>query len=83
MSQLAPNITTPNLDTKKPVGGHGIEAPVYGQRADIAKVMTASTNQGTDINMTYDHTNLSAKFKNPRVKQDVPEVASNQYETHN
>lgn len=71
----------PNLDTKKPVGGHGVEAPVYKNGvADIAKVMTASTtNPGTDLNQTASSENLSAKFKNPQVKQDVPGAGRNQY----
>jgi len=71
-------ITKPNLETKKPVG-NGVSAPQYAGESHIAKVMTASTDQSTSINGTYDHANLSAQFKNPRVKQDVPSAGENQY----
>lgn len=39
----------------------------------------ASLDTRTGLNPGYDKTNLSAKFKNPRVKQDLPEKARNQY----
>lgn len=37
------------------------------------------TNSTTNINQTYDHTNLHAKFANPNVKQDIPEKGKDQY----
>jgi hypothetical protein len=72
--------TKPNLDTKKPVG-NGITAPQYktGVSNIIATKSADMTNASTDLNGTYDQTNLSAKFKNPRVKQDVPSAGQNQY----
>lgn len=75
-------ITQPSLDTKKPVGGHGVEAPVYDNSvANIIATKSADmTNSETDLNGTYDHTNLSAKFKNPNVKQDVPSAGEGQYQ---
>lgn len=80
MSILDPNITQPNLDTKSPVGGNGVEKPAYMNGvANIATTMSASTNQGTNINGTASNENLSAKFKNPQAKQDVPEAGRNQY----
>ena len=74
-------IEKPKLDTKKPVG-NGISVPVYkdGETVIIATKSADTTNAGTDINGTYDHTNLSAKFKNPRVSQDVPAEGKGQYE---
>jgi hypothetical protein len=79
MSILDPNITQPALDTKKPVG-NGITAPAYFNGvANIIATKSASTNQGTDINGTASSENLSAKFKNPNVSQDVPEAGRGQY----
>jgi len=74
-------ITKPTLDTKKPVG-NGITAPVYknGETVLIATKSADMTNSdSTTINSSYDQANLSAKFKNPRVKQDVPSAGQNQY----
>lgn len=74
-------ITQPNLDTKKPVGGNGIEAPVYknGVENIISTMSAPTTNPGTDLNQSASGENLSAKFKNPQKKQDVPEAGRNQY----
>ncbi len=82
MSTLDPNITQPALDTKKPVGGHGVEAPVYFNGvASIAKVTTApTTNPSTNINQTASSENLSAKFKNPQAKANVAPEAQGQYQ---
>lgn len=80
---MNPNYATqPDLNTKKPVGGNGVEAPVYKNGvADIAKVMTASTtNPDTNINQSASTENLSAKFKNPNVKQSANPAAEGQYQ---
>lgn len=72
--------TQPNLDTKKPVG-NGVNAPVYNNSvANIIATKTADMNNtSTNINQTASSENLSAKFKNPRVKQEIPEAGRNQY----
>ena len=66
------------FNTKKPVG-NGINAPVKGT-SEGSKTITASLSYNGDINGTASGTNLSAKFKNPAVKQDVPQAGKNQYE---
>jgi len=72
--------TEPKLDTKSPVGGHGIQKPQYGSGPTIATTTSAPTNNpGTNLNGSYNHANLSAKFKNPNVKQSVPEAGQGQY----
>lgn len=69
----------PNLDTKKPVG-NGVSAPVYaGQTTIIATKSADMTNSSTNLNQTASTANLSAKFKNPRNKQDVPSAGQGQY----
>jgi len=81
---MNPNYATqPDLKTKKPVGGTGIESPQYKDGvAVLATTLTApTTNPGTTLNGTASGENLSAKFKNPNVKQDVPPAAQNQYES--
>ena len=80
MSILNQDITQPKLDTKKPVG-NGINAPVYknGVENIIATKSADMTNSSTDLNGTASNKNLSAQFKNPRVKQDVPAAGQNQY----
>lgn len=79
MSSFSP-ITQPDLNTKKPVG-NGVNAPVYKNGVEqIASTMSADTkNSGTDLNGSASSENLSKKFKNPQVKQDVPEAGRNQY----
>jgi hypothetical protein len=73
-------ITKPALDCKYPVG-NGVSKPEYKSGGtDIIKTKTADMkNSGTDINITASTVNLSAKFKYPRVKQDIPEAGRNQY----
>lgn len=82
MSYLDPNITQPELNTKKPVGGNGIEAPVYFNGvADIISTKSADiTNSQTNINQTASPENRSKKFENPQVKQDIPSAGQNQYQ---
>jgi hypothetical protein len=73
-------ITQPNLDTKKPVG-NGVTAPTYKNGvANIISTQSADmTNASTDLNVSASTENLSAKFKYPRVSQDVPNAGENQY----
>lgn len=67
------------LDTKKPVG-NGVHAPKFNSGSTtIIPNKSADMSGGHGINMSYNQTNLSAKFKNPRVKQSVPEAGKNQY----
>jgi hypothetical protein len=74
--------TQPNLDTKKPVGGNGIDAPVYKNGvATLATVMSADTkDSSTNMNQTASSENRSAKFKNPNVKQNIPSAGQGQYQ---
>lgn len=74
-------IKKPSLDCKYPVG-NGIHAPGYkeGGTTIIATKTADMNNTGTDINITASQENLSAKFKYPRVRQDIPAAARNQYE---
>ncbi len=66
------------FNTKKPVG-NGINAPVKGT-SESSKTMNVSLNYDGGINGDASSENLSAKFKNPSVKQDVPAAGQNQYE---
>lgn len=74
-------IKKPSLDCKYPVG-NGVSKPEYksGGTDIIATKSADMTNMGTEINITASQENLSAKFKYPRVRQDVPEAGRNQYE---
>ena len=65
------------LDTKKPVG-NGVHAP-QGHTGTTNIIPSATYQKYNAPEPTYNQANLSAKFKNPRVKQDVPEAARNQY----
>lgn len=73
--------TKPDLKTKRPVGGNGVAAPEYkeGETVIIATKSADMTNSSTNINQTASGENLSAKFKNPNVKQSVPEAGQGQY----
>ncbi len=78
---MNPNYATqPDLDTKSPVG-NGINKPVYknGVEELISTKSADMTNASTNINQSASEENLSAKFKNPQVKQSVPEAGQNQY----
>lgn len=69
------------MDTKKPVG-NGVSAPTFkeGESTLISTKSADMTNSSTDLNGSYDQTNLSAKFKNPQNKQDVPSEGQGQYQ---
>jgi len=72
-------IQKPKLECKTTGGVVG--EPTYKDGASnyITTKTADFNNTGTDINTTASSENLSAKFKNPRVKQDVPEKARGQY----
>lgn len=63
---------------KSPVG-NGVSKP---EIARYPKGMQKNVSLSYDggINQSASTVNLSAKFKNPQVKQDVPPEARNQYE---
>lgn len=67
-----------SYDCKSPVG-NGVSKP---EMASYPKGMQkdVSLNYDGGINQTASQVNLSAKFKNPQVKQDVAPEARNQYE---
>lgn len=71
-------ISQPKLDTKKPVG-NGVNSPQYAGSTTIISTKTADMS-GRDVSTTASSENRSAKFKNPRVSQDIPNEARNQYE---
>jgi len=64
-------------NTKSPVG-NGINKPVPATYK-AGKEIKVSLNHDGGINATASTVNLSAKFKNPNVKQDVPEAGRNQF----
>jgi len=71
----------PSLNTKKPVG-NGVSVPQY--KKGVTMIVPSSAN-GKKISY-YDGTgdtatgpNLSAKYKYPNVRQEVPEAGQNQY----
>jgi len=75
------NITKPSIECKYPVG-NGITKPVYqnGPSNLITTKSASMKNEGTDITGTASEANLSAQFKNPRVKQEIPSEGRNQYQ---
>lgn len=64
-------------NTKKPVG-NGINAPMKGT-SEKSKTMNVSLTNPSNINISASTQNLSAKFKNPNVKQTIPAEAKGQY----
>ena len=66
------------MDTKKPVG-NGINVPKFGNPNPTISSRADMKNSGTDLNGTASEENLSAKFKHPRVSQDVPAEGRGQY----
>lgn len=70
-----------NLNVTKSPVGNGIEKPVADNTKARMTTMNAPLDTSMGLNQTYDHGNLSAKFKNPNNKQDhVPADAFNQYQ---
>jgi hypothetical protein len=75
-------IKKPNLDTKDTGGQVG--QPQYAGATTIIPGgdKPAPMNTRTGLNPGASEANLSKKFKNPAVKQDVPEKGRGQYEDH-
>lgn len=71
-------INKTNLDCKYPVG-NGVAKPEYKDGTEIISTKSADMSGSMDLNQTASSENLSAKFKNPRVSQDIPEAGRNQY----
>ena len=72
-------ITKPSLDSKPTAGVVG--TPTYQDATTLISTKSADmTNSDTDLNITASNENLSAKFKYPRVSEDVPAAGRNQYE---
>lgn len=74
------NIQQPNLDVKKTAGIVGNVEYHNGESSIIATKSADVTNSGADLNGVASSENLSAKFKTPRVKQQVPAAGENQYQ---
>jgi hypothetical protein len=74
-------ITKPTLDAKDTAGVVG--KPEYAPEVTniIATKSADMKNTATDLNQTASTENLSAKWKNPQVKQEVKPVQV-QYEDH-
>lgn len=71
-------ISKPTLDTKTTGGVNG--QPQYAGETTIISTKSADMSGGDSSMSGASTENLSAKFKNPNVKQDIPEKARNQYE---
>jgi len=72
-------ITKPSLEVKQPVG-NGVSAPLYGDADALIARNQPSMSGGDSAPKSASAENRSAKFKNPRVRQDVPAAGRNQYE---
>lgn len=68
-----------NLNVTKSPVGNGINKPVVGG-SEASKTMNVSLSSNNGIETTASSANLSAKFKNPSVKQSVPAEGQGQYE---
>lgn len=69
-----------SLNTKRPVG-NGVAVPQFSDGTEIISTKSADvTNSDSDLNQTSSSENLSAKYKYPRVSEDVPEAGRGQYE---
>lgn len=72
-------ISKPTLECKYPVG-NGVSSPEYAGATEIISTKSADMkNSGTDLNQSASSENLSAKFKHPRVSQDIPSAGQGQY----
>jgi len=70
-----------SLDTKNTGGVVGQPSYSNGYPSNFISGGSAdTTNSGTNLNQTSSGENLSAKFKYPRVSDDVPAKGNNQYE---
>jgi hypothetical protein len=71
-------IKKPTLKTKDAVE---VQSPEYKDGSTfIPNQSVDMTNSGTDLNQTASGENLSAKFKHPRVSQDIPSAGRGQYQ---
>lgn len=66
------------LDCKYPVG-NGTGVPTFQDGTTLIPDTKPSMANPGELNQTASQENLSAKFKYPRVSQDVPEAGRNQY----
>lgn len=73
-------IKSRKLDTKDTGGVIGQPTIADDGTTLIATKSAPTTNPDTDLNGTYDHANLSAKYKYPRVSEEIPDKGKNQYE---
>lgn len=69
------------LDTKTTGGVIG-QPHVGGDYVPVPTKSASVTGPKGEVETTYNHENLSAKYKYPRVSQDVPEKGRNQFEDH-
>lgn len=77
---MDPKITKPELDSKASTGG--VASPVFGAGENIIPTKSADmSNSETDLNQSASSENRSAKFKNPAVRQDIPEAGRGQFES--
>lgn len=71
-------IEKPTLKTKDAVQ---VDSPVY--KAGVSELISThsadTTNSSTNLNQTASQEDLSAKFKYPNVKQEVPAEGRGQY----
>lgn len=72
-------INKTKLDCKYPVG-NGVSTPEFASASNTIPTKSVPVSGGDSIPTGASNENLSAKFKNPRVKQDVPEAGRNQFE---
>lgn len=70
-------ITKPKLDTKDAVV---VGSPTYKDSDTFIKGGNTNVSYSSPIGSTDSGPNLSAKYKNPNVKQSVGEYGNNQYE---
>lgn len=70
-------ITKPKLDTKDAVV---VGSPQYAGQTNLIKGGNSNVSYSSPIGSTDSGPNLSAKYKNPNVKQSVGEYGANQYE---
>ena len=69
-------IKKPTLKTKKAVE---VQSPEYKDGSTFIEAGSPNMSGGSGLNQTASSENLSAKFKYPRVSQDIPAEGRNQY----
>ncbi len=68
--------------TKSPVG-NGINVPVEDNTKASMQSPAVPTSKDLGINPGASSENLSAKYKNPNVTENIPDAGKNQYESTN